>query len=53
MKNAISITIINGGSSILNKKMNIMGFTYDFSLIGGVCVLSVITFGTSRLASIT
>jgi len=31
----------------------LMGFTYDFSLIGGVCVLSVITFGTPRLASIT
>ena len=35
---------INGGR---------IGFTYDFSLIGGVCVLSVITFGTPRLASIT
>ena len=26
---------------------------YDFSLIGVVCVLSVIIFGTPRLASIT
>jgi len=34
--------------------VQVMGFTYEFSLIGGVCVLSVvITFGTPRLASIT
>jgi hypothetical protein len=30
-----------------------MGFNYDFLLIGGVCVLSVITFGTPRLARLT
>ena len=44
----ISYTSINN-----NGYFQGMGFTYDFSPIGGVCVLLVITLGTPLLASIT
>ena len=40
-------------SKLPTLKIRRMGFTYDFTLINGACVPSVITFGTLRLASIT